>query len=84
MVSDQLEAGGFGHSKSIRRSCDRYVMNAAHLVNLRVRVATQDDHSTLSLSHNVIARLGGMSGFEIEGPGVVKISHRNVWLKTLP
>ena len=23
-------------------------------------------------------------GFEIEGPGVVRISHRDVWLKTLP
>ena len=26
----------------------------------------------------------GLIGFEIEGPGVVKISHRNIWLKQLP
>jgi hypothetical protein len=25
----------------------------------------------------------GLIAFEIEGPGVVKISHRNVWLKEL-
>lgn len=26
----------------------------------------------------------GLIGLEIEGPGVVKISHRNIWLKELP
>jgi hypothetical protein len=26
----------------------------------------------------------GIIAFEIEGPGKVKISHRNIWLKTLP
>ena len=26
----------------------------------------------------------GLIGFEIEGPGIVKISHRNIWLKQLP
>jgi hypothetical protein len=26
----------------------------------------------------------GLLAFEIEGPGNVKISHRNIWLKKLP
>ena len=26
----------------------------------------------------------GLIAFEIEGPGDLKISHRNVWLKNLP
>ena len=26
----------------------------------------------------------GLIAFEIEGPGNLKISHRNVWLKKLP
>jgi hypothetical protein len=26
----------------------------------------------------------GLIAFEIEGPGTLKISHRNVWLKKLP
>ncbi len=30
------------------------------------------------------ARSKGLIAFEIEGPGNVKISHRNIWLKTLP
>jgi hypothetical protein len=26
----------------------------------------------------------GLIGFEIEGGGIVKISHRKIWLKNLP
>jgi hypothetical protein len=48
-----------------------------HIVNGHVMAILVDNDSTYSQSK-------GLIGFEIEGPGVVKISHRNVWLKTLP
>src|SRR5271170_1115284 len=48
-----------------------------HIVNGHVMASLIDNDPTYSQSK-------GLIGFEIEGPGVVKISHRNVWLKTLP
>jgi Domain of Unknown Function (DUF1080) len=48
-----------------------------HIVNGHVMAVLVDNDPTFSESKGLIA-------FEIEGPGVVKISHRNVWLKTLP
>ena len=48
-----------------------------HIINGRIMsvlVDTDPEHS----------RAKGIIAFEIEGPGKVKISHRNVWLKTLP
>jgi hypothetical protein len=48
-----------------------------HMVNGHVMAILVDNDPTFSQSK-------GLIGFEIEGPGVVKISHRNVWLKTLP
>jgi hypothetical protein len=48
-----------------------------HIVNGHVMAILVDNDPTFSQSK-------GLIGFEIEGPGVVKISHRNVWLKTLP
>jgi hypothetical protein len=47
------------------------------MVNGHVMAILVDNDPTFSQSK-------GLIGFEIEGPGVVKISHRNVWLKTLP
>ena len=48
-----------------------------HIINGHVMAILVDNDPTFSQSK-------GLIGFEIEGPGVVKISHRNVWLKTLP
>lgn len=48
-----------------------------HVINGHVMAILVDNDPTFSQSK-------GLIGFEIEGPGVVKISHRNVWLKTLP
>jgi hypothetical protein len=48
-----------------------------HIVNGHVMAILVDTDSTFSQSK-------GLIGFEIEGPGVVKISHRNIWLKQLP
>jgi hypothetical protein len=48
-----------------------------HMVNGHVMAILVDNDPTFSQAK-------GLIGFEIEGPGVVKISHRNVWLKTLP
>jgi hypothetical protein len=48
-----------------------------HILNGHVMAVLVDNDPTFSQSK-------GLIGFEIEGPGVVKISHRNVWLKTLP
>ena len=48
-----------------------------HIVNGHVMASLIDNDPTYGQSK-------GLIGFEIEGPGVVKISHRNVWLKTLP
>jgi Domain of Unknown Function (DUF1080) len=48
-----------------------------HIVNGHVMAILVDNDPTFSQSK-------GLIGFEIEGPGVVKISHRNVWLKELP
>jgi hypothetical protein len=48
-----------------------------HLVNGHVMAVLVDTDPTYSQSK-------GLIGFEIEGPGMVKISHRNVWLKELP
>jgi hypothetical protein len=48
-----------------------------HIINGRIMsvlVDTDPEHS----------RAKGVIAFEIEGPGKVKISHRNIWLKTLP
>jgi hypothetical protein len=47
-----------------------------HLINGHIMSVTIDN-DTEHYSPN------GLIGFEIEGPGVVKISHRNVWLKEL-
>jgi Domain of Unknown Function (DUF1080) len=48
-----------------------------HILNGHVMAILVDNDPTFSQSK-------GLIGFEIEGPGVVKISHRNVWLKELP
>ena len=48
-----------------------------HIVNGHVMAILVDNDPTYSQSK-------GLIGFEIEGPGVVKISHRNIWLKELP
>jgi hypothetical protein len=47
-----------------------------HLINGHIMSMTLDNDPT-HLSTK------GLIGFEIEGPGVIKISHRNVWLKNL-
>ena len=48
-----------------------------HILNGHVMAVLVDNDPTFSQSK-------GLIGFEIEGGGVVKISHRNVWLKQLP
>lgn len=48
-----------------------------HIINGRVMAILVDADPAHAQSKGLIA-------FEIEGPGNVKISHRNVWLKTLP
>jgi hypothetical protein len=48
-----------------------------HIINGHVMAILVDNDPAYSQSK-------GLIGFEIEGPGVVKISHRNVWLKKLP
>ena len=48
-----------------------------HLINGHIMSVTMDNDAQHYSPKGLIA-------FEIEGPGVVKISHRNVWLKELP
>jgi hypothetical protein len=48
-----------------------------HIINGHVMASLVDNDPTHSQAKGYIA-------FEIEGPGVLKISHRNVWLKELP
>jgi hypothetical protein len=48
-----------------------------HIINGRVMSVLVDTDPEFSRAKGIIA-------FEIEGPGNVKISHRNVWLKKLP
>jgi hypothetical protein len=48
-----------------------------HIINGRIMSVLVDTDPEFSRAKGIIA-------FEIEGPGNVKISHRNVWLKTLP
>jgi hypothetical protein len=48
-----------------------------HIINGHVMAILVDTDPKFAQSKGLIA-------FEIEGPGVVKISHRNVWLKKLP
>jgi Domain of Unknown Function (DUF1080) len=48
-----------------------------HIINGHVMAVLVDTDPTFSQSK-------GLIGFEIEGGGVLKISHRNVWLKELP
>ena len=48
-----------------------------HILNGHIMAILVDNDPTFSQSK-------GLIGFEIEGPGSVKISQRNVWLKTLP
>jgi hypothetical protein len=48
-----------------------------HIINGHVMAVLVDNDPTFSQSKGLVA-------FEIEGGGVLKISHRNVWLKTLP
>jgi Domain of Unknown Function (DUF1080) len=48
-----------------------------HIINGRVMSVLVDTDPEFSRAKGIIA-------FEIEGPGKVRISHRNVWLKTLP
>ena len=48
-----------------------------HIINGHVMAVLVDTDPAHAQAKGVIA-------FEIEGPGNVKISHRNVWLKTLP
>jgi hypothetical protein len=48
-----------------------------HIINGHIMSVLVDTDPEFSRAKGVIA-------FEIEGPGTVKISHRNVWLKTLP
>ncbi len=48
-----------------------------HIINGRIMSILVDTDPQFSRGKGIIA-------FEIEGPGKVKISHRNIWLKTLP
>jgi len=48
-----------------------------HIINGRIMSVLVDTDPKFSRSKGIIA-------FEIEGPGKIKISHRNVWLKALP
>ena len=48
-----------------------------HIINGRIMSVLVDTDPQFSRAKGIIA-------FEIEGPGKVKISHRNIWLKTLP
>jgi 3-keto-disaccharide hydrolase len=48
-----------------------------HILNGHVMSIFIDNDPTFSQKK-------GLIGLEIEGPGNVKISHRNIWLKTLP
>jgi Domain of Unknown Function (DUF1080) len=48
-----------------------------HIINGRVMSVLVDTDPQFSRGKGIIA-------LEIEGPGKVKISHRNIWLKTLP
>jgi hypothetical protein len=48
-----------------------------HIINGRIMSVLVDTDPKFSRAKGIIA-------FEIEGPGKVKISHRNVWLKALP
>jgi hypothetical protein len=48
-----------------------------HIINGHVMAVLVDTDPAFSQSK-------GLIGFEIEGGGVLKISHRNVWLKELP
>jgi hypothetical protein len=48
-----------------------------HIVNGRIMSVLVDTDPTF-------ARAKGLIAVEIEGPGNVKISHRNIWLKELP
>jgi hypothetical protein len=47
-----------------------------HLINGHVVSMTIDNDSEHFATK-------GLIGLEIEGPGVLKISHRNIWLKNL-
>ena len=48
-----------------------------HIINGHVMAVLVDNDPAFSQSKGLLA-------FEIEGGGVLKISHRNVWLKMLP
>jgi hypothetical protein len=48
-----------------------------HIINGRIMSVLVDTDPKFSRAKGIIA-------FEIEGPGKVRILHRNVWLKTLP
>jgi hypothetical protein len=48
-----------------------------HIINGHVMAMLVDTDSKFSQAKGLIA-------VEIEGPGNVKISHRNIWLKPLP
>lgn len=48
-----------------------------HIINGHVMATLVDTDPAFSQSKGLIA-------LEIEGGGVVKIYHRNIWLKTLP
>ena len=48
-----------------------------HILNGHVMAVLVDNDPAFSQAK-------GLIGFEIEGPGKVKISQRNIWLKTLP
>jgi hypothetical protein len=48
-----------------------------HIINGRVMSVLVDTDPQFSRAKGIIA-------FEIEGPGKVRILHRNIWLKTLP
>lgn len=48
-----------------------------HIINGHVMAILVDNDATFN-------QMKGLIGFEIEGGGNVKISHRNIWLKTLP
>ena len=48
-----------------------------HIINGHVMAILVDNDPAFSQSKGLLA-------FEIEGGGILKVSHRNVWLKTLP
>jgi hypothetical protein len=52
--------------------------------NMLVHIINGHIMSVLVDTDPAFSQAKGLIAFEIEGPGSVKISHRNIWLKKLP